>query len=68
MIGYARVSTDGQSLAAQVAELKAAFRELTGYEDQVSKTKADFIKRMKNWQRERELNADIAAAQAKNAP
>jgi hypothetical protein len=53
---------------ASVADLKTAIRELTGYDDMGSRTRADLIKRIHNWQREAELNADISAAQAKNMP
>jgi hypothetical protein len=50
--------------AYKVAELKAIAHCFMGYEVNKSK-KADIIKAMHNWQREKELNDDLHAAQAK---
>lgn len=54
------------------SDLKEIYRHITGYDyypkSGTTGTKADIVKALRNWQREVELNADLSAAQAKNAP
>jgi hypothetical protein len=58
-----------EAKSASVADLKAAFREMTGYDYYPASgrtgTKSDIVKSLQNWQREKELDSDLHAAQAK---
>lgn len=50
---------------ATAAEMKAIFREMTGYDIYRPRNKAEIVKRLQNWQREAELDDDLRRAQAK---
>lgn len=54
------------AVTCTAAQLKAIFRAVTGHDVAVARSKADIIKRMHTWQREKELNDDLHAAQAKH--